>query len=88
MYPSSSFLLSLFAFTLAIAPATQAAYPEPDKVIEFLHHSSPGGGAGLFVLTTGDVLNKAGIVKAKIQTRYPPGRFVRRSPRLPEIEGG
>lgn len=64
---------SLFAFTLAIAPAAQAAYPEPDKVIEFLHHSSPGGGAGLFVLTTGDLLNKTGIVKAKIQTQTRQG---------------
>ena len=66
-------VLSLVAFTLAIAPAAQAAYPEPDKVIEFLHHSSPGGGAGLFVLTTGDLLNKTGIVKAKIQTQTRQG---------------
>ena len=66
-------VLSLFAFTLAIAPAAQAAYPEPDKVIEFLHHSSPGGAAGLFVLTSGDILNKTGIVKAKIQTQTRQG---------------
>ncbi len=66
-------VLSLFAFTLAIAPAAQAAYPEQDKVIEFLHHSSPGGGAGLFVLTSGDLLNKTGIVKAKIQTQTRQG---------------
>ena len=66
-------VFALFAFTLAIAPAAQAAYPEPDKVIEFLHHSSPGGGAGLFVLTTGDILNKTGIVKAKIQTQTRQG---------------
>ena len=66
-------VFSLFAFTLAIAPAAQAAYPEPDKVIEFLHHSSPGGAAGLFVLTTGDILNKTGIVKAKIQTQTRQG---------------
>ena len=66
-------VLSLFAFTLAIVPPAQAAYPEPDKVIEFLHHSSPGGGAGLFVLTTGDILNKTGIVKAKIQTQTRQG---------------
>jgi len=63
----------LFAFTLAIAPAAQAAYPEQDKVIEFLHHSSPGGAAGLFVLSSGDILNKAGIVKAKIQTQTRQG---------------
>ena len=66
-------VLSLFAFTLGVAPAAQAAYPEPDKVIEFLHHSSPGGAAGLFVLTSGDILNKSGIVKAKIQTQTRQG---------------
>jgi putative tricarboxylic transport membrane protein len=66
-------VFALIAFTLAIAPAAQAAYPEPDKVIEFLHHSSPGGGAGLFVLTSGDILNKTGIVKAKIQTQTRQG---------------
>ena len=70
---SSIVVLSLFAFTLAIAPAVQAAYPEPNQVIEFLHHSSPGGGAGLFVLTSGDILNKTGIVKAKIQTQTRQG---------------
>ncbi len=63
----------LIAMTLAVAPQARAAYPEPNKVIEFLHHSSPGGGAGLFVLTTGDILNKAGIVKAKIQTQTRQG---------------
>ena len=66
-------VFAVFAFTLAIAPVVQAAYPEPDKVIEWLHHSSPGGGAGLFVLTTGDLLNKTGIVKAKIQTQTRQG---------------
>ncbi len=65
----------LFAFTLAIIPAAQAAYPEPDKIIEFMHHSAPGGGPGLFVLTTADVLNKTGIVKAKIQTQSRQGGF-------------
>ena len=66
-------LLSLFAVGLAAVPQAGAAYPEPDKVIEFLHHSSPGGAAGLFVLTSGDILNKAGIVKAKIQTQTRQG---------------
>ena len=64
---------SLFAFTLAIAPAAPAAYPESDKVIEFMHHSAPGGGPGLFVLTSADILNKTGIVKAKIQTQSRQG---------------
>jgi putative tricarboxylic transport membrane protein len=67
-------VFSLFAFTLAIAPAAQAAaYPDPNKVIEFLHHSSPGGAAGLFVLSSGDILNKTGIVKTKIQTQTRQG---------------
>ena len=66
-------VFSLFFIASAFAPQAQAAYPEPDKVIEFLHHSSPGGAAGLFVLTSGDILNKAGIVKGKIQTQTRQG---------------
>lgn len=66
-------VLSLLTAPWVFAPQAQAAYPEPDKVIEFLHHSSPGGAAGLFVLTSGDILNKAGIVKAKIQTQTRQG---------------
>ncbi len=67
-------LVALLAVGVAAVPQSQAAaYPDPDKVIEFLHHSSPGGAAGLFVLTSGDVLNKTGIVKAKIQTQTRQG---------------
>ena len=66
-------LFSLLAIGLVVIPHAEAAYPEPDKVIEFLHHSSPGGAAGLFVLTTGDILNKAVVVKAKIQTQTRQG---------------
>ena len=66
-------LLSLVAVGLATVSRTEAAYPEPNQVIEFLHHSSPGGAAGLFVLSSGDILNKAGIVKAKIQTQTRQG---------------
>lgn len=73
LYFSIVVAISLFAFALAIVPETQAAYPEPDKVIEFLHHSSPGGGAGLFVLTCADLLNKTGIVKSKIQVQTRQG---------------
>ncbi len=64
---------SMLSMAPAVAPQAGAAYPEPNKVIEFLHHSAPGGGAGLFVLTSGDILNKAGIVKAKIQTQTRQG---------------
>jgi putative tricarboxylic transport membrane protein len=63
----------LLVLSPALAPSARAEYPEPDKVIEWLHHSSPGGGAGLFVLTTGDTLNKTGIVKTKIQTQTRQG---------------
>jgi putative tricarboxylic transport membrane protein len=63
----------VLAAALAAAPRTEAAYPEPNQVIEFLHHSSPGGAAGLFVLTSGDILNKTGIVKSKIQTQTRQG---------------
>jgi putative tricarboxylic transport membrane protein len=65
---ASIVVFSLFAFLLAVAPVALADYPEPDKVIEFMHHSAPGGGPGLFVLSTADILNKTGIVKTKIQT--------------------
>ena len=66
-------VLFLLAVGLTTVPRAEAAYPDPDKVIEFLHHSSPGGAAGLFVLTSGDILNKTGIVKAKIQTQTRQG---------------
>jgi putative tricarboxylic transport membrane protein len=63
----------VLALIFAAAPSAQAAYPEPKQVIEFLHHSSPGGAAGLFVLTSGELLNKTGIVKSKIQTQTRQG---------------
>ena len=61
------------AFALATAPAAQAAYPEPDKLIDMFHHSSAGGAADLFVRTVADTLNKGGIVKTKIQVQMRPG---------------
>ena len=73
LFFSTVVIFSMFVTTLAVVPAAQAAYPEPDKVIEFLHHSSPGGGAGLFVLTCADLLNKTGIVKNKIQVQTRQG---------------
>jgi len=66
-------VLAVFALGPAAVPPAQAAYPEPGKVIELMHHSSPGGGAGLFVLTVGDLLNKTGIVKNKIQVTTHQG---------------
>ncbi len=70
---STVVILSLFVIAAVSAPSAQAAYPEEGKVIEFLHHSSPGGGAGLFVLSCADILNKTGIVKNKIQVQTRQG---------------
>jgi putative tricarboxylic transport membrane protein len=62
-----------FLSAVAAAPLAEAAYPEEGKVVEWLHHSSPGGAAGLFMLSTADILNKAGIVKPKIQVQTRQG---------------
>lgn len=73
LFFSAVVIFSLFAFSPATVPQVEAAYPEPGKVIEFLHHSSPGGGAALFVMTCADILNKTGIVKPKIQVQTRQG---------------
>jgi putative tricarboxylic transport membrane protein len=73
LFFSTVVLFSLFVIAAVFAPSAQAAYPEEGKVIEFLHHSSPGGGAGLFVLSCADILNKTGIVKNKIQVQTRQG---------------
>jgi len=73
LFFSTVVIFPLFVITLAVAPTAQAVYPEPGKVIELMHHSSPGGGAGLFVLTCGELLNKTGIVKNKIQVTTHQG---------------
>ena len=73
LFISTVVVFSLFVIAAVFAPSAQAAYPEEGKVIEFLHHSSPGGGAGLFVLTCADLLNKTGIVKNKIQVQTRQG---------------
>jgi putative tricarboxylic transport membrane protein len=66
-------VLSLLTIPWVFAPQAQAAYPEPDKIIEFVHHSSAGSGADLFVRTCADILNRQGIVKPKIQVQIRPG---------------
>lgn len=73
LFFSTVAFFSLFVIAAVFAPSAQAAYPEEGKVIEFLHHSSPGGGAGLFVLSCADILNKTGIVKNKIQVQTRQG---------------
>ncbi len=68
-----SFILVSVFLTVTVVPVAKAEYPEKGKVIEWLHHSSPGGAAGLFMLTTADILNKTGIVKPKIQVQTRQG---------------
>ncbi len=61
-------------FAVAAAPcANAAAFPDDKKVIEFLVHMPTGSGAGLFMLTAGELLNRNGIIKAKIQVLSKPG---------------
>lgn len=55
----------LFLVVLALAAPVNAEYPE--KPIEFVLHSAPGGGMDLFTRTVAHILEKSGIVKQKIQ---------------------
>lgn len=55
------FLASMVAFL----PVANGAYPE--KPVEIVVHSSPGGGSDLFARAVGLILEKEGIVKQKIQ---------------------
>lgn len=73
LFFSAVVIVSLFALAQPTFLQARGAYPEPGKVIEFLHHSSPGGGAALFVMTCADLLNKTGIVKNKIQVQTRQG---------------
>jgi putative tricarboxylic transport membrane protein len=59
-------VVPLIAFiTFVLAPETKAEYP--DKVVEFVTHAKPGGGADIFFRTVALILNNEGIVKPKIQ---------------------
>jgi putative tricarboxylic transport membrane protein len=55
----------LFLVVLALAAPAIAEYPE--KPIEFVIHSAPGGGMDTFTRTVAHILEKNGIVKQKIQ---------------------
>ncbi|HWI13592.1 MAG TPA: hypothetical protein VNT02_05035, partial [Burkholderiales bacterium] len=58
---SSLIIASLYA--VAAAPhANAAAFPDDKKVIEFVVHMPTGSGAGLFMLTAGELLNRNGII--------------------------
>ena len=54
-----------FLITLALTPQAIAAYPE--KPIEFVIHSSPGGGMDTFTRTAAAILEKSGIINQKIK---------------------
>ena len=70
----SSVVASLVAVAAApCANAAAAAFPEDKKVIEFVVHMPTGSGAGLFMLTAGELMNRNGIIKAKIQVVSKPG---------------
>lgn len=58
-------LMILFSAVMTLTHAANAAYPE--KPIEFVLHSAPGGGMDLFTRTVAHILEKSGIVKQKIQ---------------------
>ncbi len=60
----SSILVFIFV-ALLIAPVAKAEYPE--KPIEIVVHSAPGGGSDLFARQIAAILEKEGIVKQKIQ---------------------
>ncbi len=58
--------ISVFIFvSMVIAPVAKAEYPE--KPIEIIVHSAPGGGSDLFARQIAALLEKEGIVKQKIQ---------------------
>ena len=54
-----------FLIVLALTPQAIAAYPE--KPIEFVIHSAPGGGMDRFTRTAAHILEKSGIVNQKIR---------------------
>jgi putative tricarboxylic transport membrane protein len=74
VFLSAVMVSSLFVSGAVVAPSARAAaYPEDNKIIEFVNHSSAGSGAALYMLTCGDILNRTGIVKAKIQVVHRQG---------------
>lgn len=56
--------LIFLVITVALVPKTNAAYPE--KPIEIIVHSAPGGGSDLFARQVALLLEKEGIVKQKM----------------------
>ena len=59
---------------LPLAPALGAMAAYPEKPVEIIVHSAPGGGSDLFARQVAMLLEKEGIVKQKINVanKYPP----------------
>jgi putative tricarboxylic transport membrane protein len=64
-------LIAVFSCITLASEARSAEYP--DKTIEFVVHSGPGGGADTFLRMIGNLLNTEGLVKPKIQVTNRPG---------------
>lgn len=62
--PAYMFVLFILLFSVFCVPQSRAEYPE--KPIEIIVHSSPGGGTDLFSRQVALILEKEGIVKQKI----------------------
>jgi putative tricarboxylic transport membrane protein len=69
----SSIVIPVLCAVAAAPCASAATFPDDKKVVEFVVHMPTGSGAGLFMLTAGELLNRNGIIKAKIQVMSKPG---------------
>ena len=69
----SSIVMSSLCAIVAAPGANAAAFPDDKKIVEFVVHMPTGSGAGLFMLTAGELLNRNGIMKSKIQVMSKPG---------------
>ena len=66
-------LIAAFSLLTFTSQAKAAEYPEPDKVIDFNLHSTPGSGMDTFQRMVARFLNDEGIVKSKIQVTNRTG---------------
>jgi putative tricarboxylic transport membrane protein len=64
-------LVFLGALIVGFAPVVNAEYP--DKPLEFVAHSTPGGGTDIFIRAMAQILESKGIVKEKIRVANRSG---------------
>lgn len=64
-------LVFLSAFLIGFVPVVQAEYP--DKPLEFVAHSTPGGGTDIFIRAMAQILESKGIVKENIRVSNRSG---------------